>query len=499
MSGQQQATDNARASTGPPDIANLVNSLSNLDIGTEYAPNIDTLADNLFGLAIGQKSNLYNILARVTPTSLVSIESAIKTYASMIGYYEDQLDLDEEDPQLDVVRDVMAAKKCWVILHEQRRALVTGEIKLDEIWAELMSFWCQYILPSFAPLASHYESNTHALIDQLIDSSPELPPLTTWNPLDPIEIREVYEWILRTTSRCSYGEIDILLTEELIHELDRSFLEDASSVSASRISSGGRCVYLRCQRLFRTLAEISHYTRSVRIGHVLASFFLQRCVEIASADSSDALRQWCFAVLRASMPAEDQLECLRQILHIRSDLPRRLIGRGRKAEEVSAVLGRIVGYPTSSSRPGVESSASRLRTAREAVDIDIDLSLHIGSRRTTPLARERLNSLDDGIRVMGMDAVEAERELARDGRRMLNLTHGRRYGDRYDRIDEIDRFGGMDSLEGPRRLDSAGAGARIGEAYNRLGGTRMGGSLLRHGLGMGRIRGGLEDDYIPAI
>ncbi|KAK4631961.1 hypothetical protein CLAFUW4_02593 [Fulvia fulva] len=359
------------------------------------------------------------------------------------------------------------------------------------------------VLPSFAPLASHYESNTHALIDQLIQESPELPPLTTWNPLDPIEIRKVYEWILRATSRCSYGEVDMLLTEELVRELDRSFLEDASSISSRGISIGGRCVYFRSQRLYRTLAEISHHTRSMRIGHVLASFFLQRGVEVASADSSEALGQWCFAVLRASMREDDKIECLRQVLQVRSDLPRRLLGRGRKAEEVSAVLERILGYSSSLSsagRHGLASSASRLRTTSRPLDIDIDLSLHIGSGRNTPLMRERLNPTDDGIRVRGMEVVDAERELARDGRRMLNLTLGRRYGDRYDRLGGIDRLGGVDRLEGVGRLDGLGAGGRLGAGYDRLGGMGAANSPLRHvRFAEDRMGAGLGDDYISTI
>lgn len=46
----------------------------------------------------------------------------------MIRFYEDHFDLDKENPQLDVIRDLVAArKKCWIILCEMKRTLVTGD------------------------------------------------------------------------------------------------------------------------------------------------------------------------------------------------------------------------------------------------------------------------------------------------------------------------------------------------------------------------------------
>lgn len=40
---------------------------------------------------------------------------------------DSELDLDKEDAQLDVCRDIHAARKCLVVLGEMGRGLVTGE------------------------------------------------------------------------------------------------------------------------------------------------------------------------------------------------------------------------------------------------------------------------------------------------------------------------------------------------------------------------------------
>ena len=110
----------AQAPAYVTNLDNLTTALSKLGMNPPNPSSITSLNNTLSPLTIShlpnlhtpQENSVYTILTEVTPTSLRHVEYAIDLYALTIGFYEAQLDLDKEDPQLEVVRDLVVARKC---------------------------------------------------------------------------------------------------------------------------------------------------------------------------------------------------------------------------------------------------------------------------------------------------------------------------------------------------------------------------------------------------
>ena len=125
MAAQQSRTNKTtNAPKNNPNIDSLATALTNLGIDTAKSASLE---EALSKLSITPTNSVYDAMKKVNDTSLSSIEAAIAIYEAMSVVIDSRLDLDMEDPQLDVVCDSLAATKCCVILYEMKRTLVTGD------------------------------------------------------------------------------------------------------------------------------------------------------------------------------------------------------------------------------------------------------------------------------------------------------------------------------------------------------------------------------------
>ncbi|KAK4506132.1 hypothetical protein PRZ48_004097 [Zasmidium cellare] len=345
------------------------------------------------------------------------------------------------------------------------------------------------LLPDLARQLLHYSYDAGALIDQLILDSPELPPITQWNPLEEHELRRAYVWVIEAISRASYGEVELHVVDGLMEALEARMAEDAG---AARMMDQPY-FHRRSQHLFRSMAEVSRQAKSLKLGNVLASFFIGHAAQIASMEHSLALGQWCYSVLRVTMRQTDRVECLRRVLRERPDLPAKLIGRGRKAAEVAENLELIGGIGGHIGR--------RELHVREGLAVNDPM---MGLRhRSRSRGRRDVFGIDDfGLRGEEDElARQAERlmlaqeDAAHESRRMVQLSLGRRYGDLLGRIEPLGMgrvggrggLGGLGGLDGLGRLDGLGG----------LGGLRALGAASPFALEDRRLR--LEEDLMDEI
>ncbi|KAF2161146.1 hypothetical protein M409DRAFT_28475 [Zasmidium cellare ATCC 36951] len=346
------------------------------------------------------------------------------------------------------------------------------------------------LLPDIARQLLHYSYDAGALIDQLILESPELPPITQWNPLEEHELRRAYVWVIEAISRASYGEVELNVVDGLMEALESRLAEDAN---ATRMMDQPY-FHQRSQHLFRSMAEVSRQAKSLKLGNVLASFFISHASQIASIEHSLALGQWCYSILRVTMRQTDRIECLRRVLLERPDLPAKLIGRGRKAAEVAENLELIGGGQI----------GRRELHVREGLAVNDPM---MGLRhRSRSRGRRDIFGVDDfGLRGEGDElARQAERlmlaqeDAAHESRRMVQLSLGRRYGDLLGRVEPLGMgrvgvrgglggLGGMGGLDGLGRLDGMGG----------LGGLRGLGAASPFALEDRRLR--LEDELMDEI
>jgi hypothetical protein len=243
------------------------------------------------------------------------------------------------------------------------------------------------------------------------------------------ELADAYLSIIRALARSSPGEADFVVSEALMKELESAIAQDRND---ARMMDGSY-FHQRSQHMFRCMAEVSHRARSSKIGNVLAQWFFRHATSIASTDSSSALCQWCYALMRATIREMDRVDCLKRVVRERPELARKIAGQGAKAYKVAQMLDRI---------------ASRMR--RREVKLRGDgleaLDWRFPSARARSMSRGRQLMLSDG-RLSGdlglqdeddalaLQALQAERVLmAREeqGRRMLQLTMGRHFNDRFD-------------------------------------------------------------------
>lgn len=343
------------------------------------------------------------------------------------------------------------------------------------------------LLPDLALQLLHNSHDAGSLIDTLILESPELPPITQWNPLEEHELRRAYVWVLDAISRASHGEVEIAVVDGLTEALEARLAEDAG---AARMMSEP-FFHHRSQHLFRCMAEVSRSSGSLKLGSVLGRWFLGHVGEIARVEHSMALGQWCYAVLRVTMRQSERVECLRRVLRERPDLPAKLVGRGRKAAEVAESLEAIGGLGGQIGR--------RELHVREGLALD-DPFLDVRHRSRSRGRRDILGLHDFGLRDDGDDlARQAERlmlaqeEAAHESRRMVQLSLGRRYGDLLRRPEALGlgRVGGLGGLGG-----LGGSGGGLG-GLDGLGGLRGLGAGSPLGLENRRLR--LEEALMDEI
>lgn len=315
------------------------------------------------------------------------------------------------------------------------------------------------LLPDIARQLTHYSHDAGALIDQLILDSPELPPITQWNPLEEHELRRAYIWVIEAISRASYGEVELHVMHGLMEALENRLSEDTN---AARMMDQPY-FHQRSQHLFRSMAEVSRQAKSLQLGNVLASFFISHASQIASIEHPLALGQWCYSILRMTMRQSDRVECLRRVLRERPDLPAKLIGRGRKAAEVVENLELIGGQ-----------IGRRDFRVRESLTLDDEI-MGLRHRSRSRGRHDILGSRDFGGRELGFQdfglrddgddlVMQAERlmlaqeEAAHESRRMVQLSLGRRHGDSLGRADSfvLGRMGGLEGVSGLRGLQLEG-------------------------------------------
>ncbi|CAK3977180.1 Hypothetical predicted protein [Lecanosticta acicola] len=292
------------------------------------------------------------------------------------------------------------------------------------------------LLPEYARQASRRPYDADSLIDQFVLDSPELWPMTKTNPLVEEELRNVFYSILQAMTRSCHGEVDRLVATHLMERLDNSL---ASDVGKARHIAEPFC-HTEAQHLFRALAEASNRTGSRRIGELLASFFLTRAATyITSTESSLYLGQWLFAIVRANMSEQHRHECFRLAMRKRPDLAIKLAGRGWKANKVIEHLDRA----------GVHTGTR----GGDLLALNLLPGLSIRNGRTclrdsglrSPLdGLGKLDGGDDGFWLERL--VLAQEDAAKQGRRMLQLTMGRRYADRFDPPDALNLMGGLGGL-----------------------------------------------------
>jgi hypothetical protein len=255
--------------------------------------------------------------------------------------------------------------------------------------------------------------------------------LTSHSPsLSEAELADAYLSIIRALARSSPGEADFVVSEALMNKLEKTLAQDRGD---ARNLVDGSYFHRRTQHLFRAMAEVSHRAKSSKIGNVLAQFFYRHASHIASIDNSSALGQWCYAILRATCREMDRYDCLKRVLRARPDLPRRVATAGAKAFKVAQILDRVA---LDMRRREVRPHAGQLEALDWRLPAVRERSRSRG--RQLMLSDGRLSS-DVGFErdedeVLALEAMQAERELlarADRDRRMLQLTMGRHYNDRF--------------------------------------------------------------------
>jgi len=148
-------------------------------------------------------------------------------------------------------------------------------------------------LPGLMQVMRHYSQDTVGAMELLIEHNKNQDQqFVTGNTL-----RETYREVLRAVVRARGSDEDFrqAILGLLVEGLEDSDWDD------------------RMPRLFVALAEISHQTRSHRLGAVLYQFFMDNSEEIAEeADFRDnhEAATWCMGIYRAMMRSEQRDECL---------------------------------------------------------------------------------------------------------------------------------------------------------------------------------------------
>ena len=279
-------------------------------------------------------------------------------------------------------------------------------------------------LPALARSLPKYGFDVEALVEKSIANCPELRPTTQWNALEAEKLHFDYNWIILAISRSSTANVGNNIYNVMLDRLNECLSEDKKE----RRTCANVEFSIQTQRQFRRWAEISHATQSSQITRVLSTFFVDNAAYIASHDSSRALGQWCYALIRAPLRAEDCFDCLRRVLRERLNLCQRLATTGWKGQVVVGKLSKVASLMRLEVRPRNDFHPRRRWDDRQ-------LLFGEGNR----LHRRFGN---DGLLYESERIPRVQDEAVRQNRRMLQLSMGRRYGNRYGNRPDIDRLGG---------------------------------------------------------
>lgn len=254
------------------------------------------------------------------------------------------------------------------------------------------------------------------------------------------------------TQSCN-RDIGNLVASHLIERLDSCLTSD---MNKARHIAEPFC-HSEVQHLFRALAEASNRTGSRVIGEILATFFITRAsTYITASESSLFLGQWLFAIVRANMSDHYRRECFHLVMRERPDLSIKLAGRGWKADKVIEHL-EWAGVHTSARGGDLLALDFPGYSLRDRGCLRGGQGLMGGGMLGGGLlsSLEGFGGLDRGGEDFSLERlVLAQEDAAKQGRRMLQLTLGRRYADRFDRPGAMDLGfgGGLASGRGRRMM-----------------------------------------------
>lgn len=192
------------------------------------------------------------------------------------------------------------------------------EDDIADLWFDTYGRGAQAWLPNIYYESAVRREDVKSLFERWLSDSPAIDD----DGVDPLTWEEVYDAFTMLNELAQDRPIE--RTEDhtarrVMLDLEDAMGRDNIEYMSSPWKHSGMST-LGCQRLFRSLAEVSYYCRSRPLGNVLYKFFIRHVGWVVGHSNTLSIYLWCQAVLRSEMALSSRYSCIRSVAQLQPEL-----------------------------------------------------------------------------------------------------------------------------------------------------------------------------------